>query len=207
MIVDRSHGETNGKAWTMRMKSWHVSILACGISALAWGQQGAELLPKPATSGLTLAETMQVQQTTLNQQGKLSWITRFHDSADGTDWTYAFTAEISNVVADGAACRIAYHYNITRDGTVLGAKDTSFSLHDVEDLTFTTGDLRQNKQDAVAGHTTWSAKVDPPLFDLVVQEQEKAEHYFLFADEDTANRFAKAMGHAVDLCGGSRGSF
>jgi hypothetical protein len=40
-----------------------------------------------------------------------------------------------------------------------------------------------------------------------VQEQEKAEHYFLFADEDTANRFAKAMGHAVDLCGGSRGSF
>src|ERR1017187_8671542 len=131
MMVGRSPGETNGKAWTMRMKSWHVSILACGISALAWVQQGAELLPKAATSGTTLAETMQVQQTTLNQQGKLSWITRFHDSADRTDWTYAFTAEISNVVADGAACRIAYHYNITRDGTVL-ISDTRSEEHTSE---------------------------------------------------------------------------
>src|ERR1039458_1662064 len=83
MMVGGSPGETNGKAWTMRMKSWHVSIQACGISALAWGQQGAELLPKAATSGPTLAETLQVQQTTLKKKGKFRCITRFHDSANG----------------------------------------------------------------------------------------------------------------------------
>jgi hypothetical protein len=33
------------------------------------------------------------------------------------------------------------------------------------------------------------------------------ELYFFFSDEETANRAAKAMGRAVDLCGGSRGGF
>jgi hypothetical protein len=71
----------------------------------------------------------------------------------------------------------------------------------------TTGAQRQNKNDAAAGHTTWDARVDPAIFDLVVKGQGNTEYYFFFTSEDTANRAAKAMGHAVELCGGSRGSF
>jgi hypothetical protein len=191
----------------MKMRDWLTPILIFGIASAAWGQQSAASPPQPASSGPSLAETMQFIQAKLNEQGKMSWTTHYHDSADATNWTYAFIFEVSNAVADAAACNVGYHYKIIRDGTVIVDKDASFKLHDVQDLTLTTGDQRQNKNDAAAGHTTWNAKVDPPVFDLIVRGQEKAEFYFFFFDEDTANRVTKAMGHAVELCGGSRGSF
>jgi hypothetical protein len=186
-----------------------VLIVSCAVllSCPAFAQQAVAPLPQPAGSAPSLAETMQFLQTKLNEQGKMSWTTHYHDSADATNWTYAFIFETSKVVADAAACKVGYHYKITRDGTVTVDDDASFSLRDVQDLTLTTGDLRQNKNDTAAGHTTWDAKVDPPVFDLIVRGQEKAEFYFFFFNEDTANRVTKAMGHAVELCGGSRGSF
>jgi hypothetical protein len=183
-----------------------AALLAATTLSLA-AQQTAAPPTKPAGSGPSLAVTMQFLQSKLNEQGKLNWATHYHDSADGTNWTYQLTFEVSKVVADASACTIAYHYDITRDGVQLNDTDTSFNLHDVEDMTLTTGDQRQNRNDAAAGHTTWDAKVDPPVFDLIVRGQEKAEFYFFFFDEDTANRVTKAMGHAVELCGGSRGSF
>ncbi|MGA3134764.1 MAG: hypothetical protein ABSC88_02105 [Terracidiphilus sp.] len=190
------------------MKHWLVATLVCGIlSITASGQQSASPASKPADSGPSLAVTMQLIQSKLNEQGKLNWTTYYHDSADGTNWNYKLSFEASKVVADASACMIGYHFNITRDGVMLSDDDASFSLHDVQDVTLTTGDQRQNKNDAAAGHTTWTAKVDPPIFDLIVRGQEKAEFYFFFTDEDTANRVTKAMGHAVELCGGSRGTF
>lgn len=190
----------------MKIDIWLAVILACGVSSTtALGQQSAT--PRSADSGPPLAATMQIVQSTLNEQGKMSWTTHYHDSADNTDWIYQFTFEASKVVADAAACTISYHSNIVRDGVQIYDSDDSFSLHDVQDVTLITGDERQNKNDVAAGHPTWNAKVDPPVFDLIVRGQKNAEFYFFFFDGDTANRATKAIGHAVELCGGSRGSF
>ncbi len=191
----------------MKLKSSLISILFFFIAAAAWGQQAAAATAPATDSGPALATTMQTLQSILNAQRKLSWATHYHDNADATDWTYALTFEAHNVVADAATCTIAYHYTIRRDGAVISDEDAAFALHDVQDLTLTTGELRQNKNDAAAGHPTWVAKVDPNVFDLIVQTNNKTEYYFFFTDEDAANRAAKAMGHTVDLCGGSRGSF
>jgi hypothetical protein len=191
----------------MRVNRRLAAILICGIASATLGQQNASLPPNAADSGPSLAATMQFLQTKLNEQGKLNWTTHYHDSADGTNWTYTFSFEASKVVADAAACSIDYHYIIVRDGAQISDDNASIGLHDVQDVTLTTGDLRQNKNDAAAGHTTWNAKVDPPVFDLIVRGKEKAEFYFFFFDEDTANRVTKAMGRAVELCGGNRGSF
>lgn len=199
--------EVHGKDRTVKMRDWLTPILVFGIASAAWGQQSAAPTHKSAGGAPTLAETMQIVQAKLNEQGKMNWVTHYHDSADGTNWTYAFIFEASNVVANAATCNVGYHYKITRDGTVISDEDASFKLHDVQDLTLTTGDLRQNKNDAASGHATWSAKVDPPVFDLIVRGQGTAEFYFFFFDEDTANRVTKALGHAVELCGGNRGSF
>ncbi len=192
----------------MKMKYWIVAILTCGIfTVAASGQRHTDPAPNPADRGPSLAVTMQLLQTMLNVQGRLNWTTNYHDSADNTNWNNQLTFEASKVVADAAACTIAYHYTIVRDGKQISDTDTSFSLHDVQDMMLTTGDQRQNRNDAAAGHPTWTAKVVPPVFDLIVRGKEKAEFYFFFTDEDTANRVTKAMGHAVELCGGSRGSF
>jgi hypothetical protein len=193
----------------MKMKFWITAILACGIFPIAaLGQQStAPAAALAADSGPSLAVTMQLLQARLNEQGKMSWTTNYHDSADNTNWDYKFIFEAGKVVADASACTIAYHYTIIRDGKQISDSDSSFNLHDVQDLTLITGDERQNKNDVAAGHTTWNAKVDPPVFDLIVKGKENAEFYFFFFDGDVANRVTKASGHAVELCGGSRGSF
>jgi hypothetical protein len=192
----------------MKMKFWIAAILVCGIfTVAASGQRNAESASNTADNGPSLAVTMQLLQEKLNEQGKMNWTTHYHDSADNTNWIYQYTFEANKVVADAAACTIAYHYIIIVDGKKNSDSDASFNLHDVQDVTLTTGDQRQNKNDTAAGHPTWSAKVDPPVFDLIVKGKENAEFYFFFFDEDTANRVTKAMGHAAELCGGSRGSF
>ena len=89
----------------MKMKYWIAAILACGISFMtASGQQSTTPASKPADSGPSLAVTMQLLQSKLNEQGKLSWTTHYHDSADNTNWIYQFTVEAGKVVADAAAC-------------------------------------------------------------------------------------------------------
>ena len=192
----------------MKMKSWITAIAACGISFMtASGQQSTAPASNPGASGPSLTVTMQLLQARLNEQGKMNWTTHYHDSADNTNWTYQFNFEAGKVVADASACTISYHYTIIRDGKQISDSDASFNLHDVHDLTLITGDERQNKNDVAAGHTTWNAKVDPPVFDLIVKGKDTAEYYFFFFDGDVANRVTKAMGHAVELCGGSRGSF
>ena len=189
------------------LRNWLAIGLACGMALTLCVQQAVSQPPRPTENGPTLAVTMQFLQAKLNEQGKMSWTTHYHDSADNTNWIYQFTFEAGKVVTDASACTIAYHYIIVRDGVQISDSDASFNLHDVQDVTLITGDERQNKNDVAAGHPTWNAKVDPPVFDLIVRGQEKAEFYFFFFDGDTANRVSKALGHAVELCGGSRGSF
>lgn len=190
----------------MIIKTWLAIALACGISSVAaFGQQSAT--PQPADNGPSLAATMQILQSMLNGQGQLNWVTHYHDSADGRNWDHALSFEATKAIADASECTITYHYKIVRDGAQLSDADARISLHDVQDMMLTTGDQRQNRNDAATGHPTWTAKVDPPLFDLVVKSKGPAENYFFFYDEDTANRATKALGHAVELCGGSRGSF
>jgi hypothetical protein len=191
----------------MKMRNWLAMSLASGMALTLCGQQAGAPPPQPTGNGPSLALTMQFVQAKLNEQGKMSWTTHYHDSADNTNWTYQFIFEAGKVVADATACTIAYHYTIIRDGAQISDSDASFNLHDVQDITLITGDERQNKNDVSAGHTTWNAKVDPPVFDLIVRAKEKEEFYFFFFDGDTANRVTKAIGHAVELCGGSRGSF
>jgi hypothetical protein len=191
---------------SMKIRNWLLMSLASGL-ALTLSAQQAVPPPQPTDNGPSLAVTMQLLQAKLNEQGKMSWTTHYHDSADNTNWIYQFTFEAGKVVADAPACNIAYHYIIVRDGVKISDSDASFNLHDVQDVTLMTGDQRQNNNDTAAGHTTWNAKVDPPVFDLIVRGQGKDEYYFFFFNEDTANRVTKAMGHAVELCGGSRGSY
>jgi hypothetical protein len=70
--------------------------------------------------------------------------------------------------------------------------------------------LEQAREElARANHGDWvttkTYSVDPPVFMLEVHETDTGDFPFLlfeFRDEQLANRVAKAMVHAVELCGG-----
>jgi hypothetical protein len=174
-----------------------VLFLAVLTGARAVAQQAAD-------SGPTLAATMQFIQEKLSQLGQENYAGYNHDNADGQNWTTQFTTLDTNVVADPAACRISYHEKRTRDGNVTADSDYDFSLGEIQDVITEPREQLLKKVNTANGHPTWDARIDPPVTMVIAQKAEGTEWYFYFLDSNLAERVAKAMNHAVELCGGGK---
>jgi hypothetical protein len=179
-----------------------ASVLVLTAFSAAIAQQPVAPPPKPAADGPTLETTMKFIQDKLQERGKMNFAVYTHDNADGKDYIDQYSGEASNIVADPAACSISFHSNIKRNGAVLVDTNISLSFRDVLDLAVMPEEQEFKKGYAAAGHPTWNPRVDPPLFLVVARRAGNQANGFLFVDEDTANRVAKAMVHAVELCGG-----
>jgi hypothetical protein len=192
----------------VKIKIWLAGILACGIfSTTALGQQSAT--PRPADSGPSLAATMQFIQKTLRERGKLTFVVHTNNGAGG-DTAIQQTSEISNVVADPTACTISYHLKKTGQGNVL-EDDYVISLHDVHSvvvIAFEKYAIEEHEREKsyIGDEPGWYAKFDPPIFLVLARGPGDEERGFDYADEKMAHRVADALSHAVELCGGSRGS-
>lgn len=178
-----------------------ISLVPLNLMALAYvsAQVAVPPPPKPADDGPSLAETMQFIQEKLNGLGQVNYVVYTHDNVGGTDFISQSSAEARDVIPDPATCRIGYHW-VTANGAV--AWDISFSLHDVRNVTVMTGEQNQRNIDLAAEHPAWDSKISPPLFVLIARRTGNVDNSFYFTDEDMANRVAKAMVHAVELCGG-----
>jgi hypothetical protein len=179
-----------------------VLYLAAGF---ARGQQKkpVEPPPKPPDESPSLEATMKFIQSKVSS--KTNFVEYIHDDAQNTDRIVQMSVETSKVVADPAGCRIAYHTSTIRDAnTTVFDGDGSLNLREVEDLVVRTGEQEKKTIDSEEGHLTYTARFDPPIFFVVVRrsQDEGSQDAFLFSKEDMANRVAKAMVHAVELCGG-----
>jgi hypothetical protein len=72
----------------------------------------------------------------------------------------------------------------------------------VQDIVVLPQEQNQQKANARSGHPEWTPRVEPALFTLVARRPKGVENAFLFSEEEMAGRIAKAMVHAVELCGG-----
>jgi TonB family protein len=158
--------------------------------------------PMPAPDGPSLAATMQFIQDKLQERGRLNFAVYTHDNADGKDYIDQYSSEASNIVADPAACSINYHRNVKKNGAVFADDNVSFSFRDVQDLAVMPEEQEFKRAYAADGHPTWEPRVDPPLFLVVARRAANQANGFFFPSEELANRLAKAMLHAVELCGG-----
>jgi hypothetical protein len=158
---------------------------------------------KPPTAakstGPTLEFTMEYIQDKLISRGVLTYTVALQDSATGKDWSYEFTDKMSGTYANPATCQIGYHWKQTRSGAAVTDKETYLDL-----AGGATADVLNMDQylteSAKSKHDTWSAKVAPGLFVVHVTKPDGHDGNFVFADEDTATHFAKALMHAADLC-------
>ena len=174
------------------------AVLAQGASPAA--QQPAAA---PADTGPTLAETMKFIQEKLNEQGKVAFVEFLQDAHNGDTGTPTFTYETSNVFADQNSCRISYHWKAINNGRTTGDDNFVISLRDVQEIV-----VRPAEQD----QTEWLAKNgypniivtsnNPPITALEVRHPHGEENTFRFTDANLADRVAKALTHAVELCGG-----
>ncbi|MGD0683022.1 MAG: hypothetical protein ABR990_13350 [Terracidiphilus sp.] len=84
-------------------------------------------------------------------------------------------------------------------------EDYAFSLRAVQDIVVKPWEQYGTERLAKHGHPdTTITSTNPPITALVVRQAHGVENVFTFTDADLADRVAKAMVHAVELCGGGK---
>jgi TPR repeat protein len=171
-----------------------IFVAACRTSITAAQQSAA--------NGPSLAETLQYIEEKINQNGLVNYAIHVHDNQDGRNWTIQKNEAFTGVVTEPDTCKLSYHWKSIGDGVVQIDADAWFPFTAVANVKVTTVAAVAKLNDAAHGHLTRDATVDPPAYEVVVQKQGNGKNAFIFADEDIANRVAKAMTHAAQLCGG-----
>jgi hypothetical protein len=180
-----------------------VFLVALAVSlALAQEKKSVPPPPKPADEGPSLEVTVKFIQDKLNEVGRVNFADYVHNNATNNDRIVQNSSEATNVVADKAKCLVTYHMKIVVNEKVAFDEDASIPFKDVQDLTVTTVEDDIKAIDAALGYTTRSYRADPPIFVLKLRRTGAASNAFDFTDKEMANRLAKAMVRAVELCGG-----
>jgi hypothetical protein len=158
--------------------------------------------PKPTDNGPSIEETMRFIQDKLGALGRVNFAVYFHSNDDGRDAITKINFEVSNVRAYPGTCKIDFHFVYLENGSVRADHDSSLPLKTIQEISVESKDQVIKRQFAAQGHTGIDVRSDPPAFDIVVKLPKGDETEFLSFDEAMANRIAKALVHAVELCGG-----
>jgi hypothetical protein len=191
----------------MKMKYWILSSIASAFTLTLCAQQPVPPPPRPVDSGPSLAATMQFIQDNA-AEGNLIYTAFVSDASQpGLEWKNHFKVGISNLVADAGSCSITYQWRAEVNGKVSDDASYTLALKDVKEIVVLSQAQNQNQVDSRNGHPNWSSRIEPGLFTLIARRPRGMVNAFLFSDEEMANRVAKAMVHAVDLCGGGKDPF
>lgn len=186
-------------------------LTAVMAATFALAQQNVPPPPKPtpdqpaaaspdALKGPTLESTMKFIQEKLNEIGKVNYNVAFYDAGGNFNGGSRMSVEKNNVVADPGKCQISYHAWVEIDGKVQPQSNYNFFLRDVQTITVMKAEKWIQEYGAGTSNPGGSVGVTPDTFFLVVKQTKGKEDRFAL-DEEMANRLAKAMIHAVELCG------
>ncbi len=160
---------------------------------------------RAATPQQTVSPPPQPTDSGPNDLGKVSFVSSFYGTTPGNNFNHTLTAtwEVNNVNADPKECRIAYHSRITGEAVpaFYDGQDYRLSLRGVQDIAVKPYEQFTNELMANAGIVVTS--ISPSITALAVRSPDTGinNNPFLFTDPQLADRLAKALSHAVELCG------
>jgi hypothetical protein len=189
---------------TLEFACMVLLLAATNSTPKAVAQQSVSPTPQSTDSGPSLAVTMQFIQDKLNDIGNVTCMVNYQ-SADGrTTDTQNMCSAVTNIIANPDQCTISNV--ISSPGVSLrGVRNIALmSLMQYMDK-YVTVSLQHfiPNGGSIELHPV---SVTPSITMLVMQGPQSKEIWsFNFTDADMASRVAKAMTHAVELCGGGNG--
>jgi hypothetical protein len=173
-------------------------ILSAGISVQALSQIVA---PMP-----TLDVTMQYIQDKLASVGQISYVQTVHNTDTGGYTDLHEVGQLTDVIGQPSGCRITYQETTSTEGEKAESTAYLLSLASILDIVVEPYEIYQSESFRRTGHHLTISSVSPQITALGWHEASSHAH-FIFPDETTAISIAKAMVHAVELCGGNRNPF
>lgn len=173
---------------------------------LCGGSAGAAPPPKPARTEPSLVETMRLIKDDLKKLGAAGYFGYVASDLNAARHPSYIKRDFSSIVVDSEHCRVSYHD---------GLRTVQLSLRDTLDITVgqTTLDAKElEKIAAQPGANDWPLRFErmyPATLVYIsrpteLHGNEESLDVFPFHNDSTANHFAEAMAHAVELCGGRR---
>jgi hypothetical protein len=175
------------------------------LSAIA--SQGAAPANAPPSGaqtngGPSLAETMKFIQDKLNEMGTVNFAGYVHDSASNEDGVQKFSATYSNAVANPGACSLSYHRLVFNNGRKEHNENVLINLREVKNVSVLPDEQDWQRYLARTGDSTKTVKDVPEISALVIKLNNGKDPTIRFYEQELADRVAKALVHAVELCGG-----
>ena len=157
----------------------------------------------PKKSGPSLQETMEFIQDRMIDNRHVGFVATVQ-SIDGSTHEDTFVEEFSNDRADARACVISRHRKLTYKGAPSADNDTQTSLVDAEDVVVEPEAQALSAQYASGGFPDWTVPSTNPSITLVVvrHPNHNMDYWLEFSNATLADRVAKAVTHAIELCGG-----
>ena len=179
--------------------------MKCVLVAMAVAMigAGAAVAQAPRT-GQGLDETLGFIRDKTAQQGPINYAAATRDSADGRSWSNQFSAEASNVIADVPTCHLNFHWHTVVDGKVIFDGEGGIPFGMVNQVVVTSMDADIGRISAEGGHPTWTSNVTPAVWVVTTHRTSGPSNSLDFRDRDLAERVARAMRHAAELCGGTK---
>ncbi len=137
------------------------------------------------------------------EQGQLAYASTTRDPATSQTWDNQFTVEASTVTSDDNACTLGFHWHSTVDGKPAQDLDTTISFKIVTSVSISSMDDDVARLNAAGGHAGWVSQMRPPVWVLLLHKSNGHTNTMDFRDRDMAERVAKAIRHAAELCGGT----
>jgi hypothetical protein len=156
----------------------------------------------PNTNGPTLEVTMKFIQDKLSEVGTVNFAGYIHDSASNQDGVQKLSSTTSNVVANSGACSLTYHRLVFNGGRKEHNEDVLINLRDVKSIAVLPDEQDWQEYLVKTGDTTKTVKDVPDIYVLNIKLPKGVDHSIRIYEQEMADRIAKAMVHAVELCGG-----
>ncbi|MGA7156575.1 MAG: hypothetical protein WBY53_07000 [Acidobacteriaceae bacterium] len=193
---------------------YRFPALILALQALLPMQVAVAHPQNPNDSSPSLEVTLNFIQHKLNDQGIIRYMSYHTDPnyPQGKVWVYTRSVNIASVSASSSSCIIAYHLiesfklvpNETSPETKLVTTEGDYGipLKDVEIVKIEPMEQYLIDQNVLVGNTSIITSTQPKTWVLLAQRPHNIYNYLVFQDADLADRVAKALTHAVELCGG-----
>lgn len=174
-----------------------VSLFAGTLAAA----QTAVLPPPRPSAGPDLRASLQFIEDAVSHNGFISFSVTAEDTQTGEEAQVFYHNELTDVVADSDTCRISYHWRkVNKDEIKTGF--SYFPLRAVKGISVSSYKHFLSQQAKRQGHSGMTVVSTLPALTIVNIQRPRAENYFLFTDSVLADRVARELNHAVELCGG-----
>ena len=174
------------------------------LLAAAVAMIGAGAAVAATQTGQGLDETLGFIRDKVAQQGLIYYSAALHDSANGANWGNQFNVEASNVTVDIPACQLNFHWHTVVDGKVAYDGEGGVPFGKVNQVVVIGMEADTLRLSVEAGHPTWTNKVTPAVWVVTTHRTSGPDNSLDFRDRDLAERVARAMRHAAQLCGGTK---